>query len=185
MSSIKGYEGLYTVTRDGNVYSEEKYRSSGKYKGIHKKRKLKQMVSKSGKGYFVVNLYKDGKMKQKLVHRLIAEAFIPNPNGKIQINHKDGNTKNNSLDNLEWVTPKENSQHACDTGLSTAWHKGNTGKDTPTARPVLQISPGGEVTRWDCASDAVREFDFDSGGITRACKGEYKTHKGFRWEYET
>ncbi len=179
---IKGYEGLYTINTNGEIRSLEKYRSSGKHKGIHKEQMLKPFITRYG--YLGVNLYKDGKKKAHLVHRLLSLAFISNSEGKPQINHKDGNKINNSLNNLEWCTAKENSQHAYNTGLSSAWHKGNTGKDTPTAKPVFQILKDGTRKKWDSASDAIRAFGFDSSGISRACSGEIKTHKGFMWEYD-
>ncbi len=71
----------------------------------------------SSKGYLRVTLYKDGSRKNFLIHRLIATHFIPNPENKPQVNHIDGNKINNNIDNLEWVTPSENTQHAYDTGL--------------------------------------------------------------------
>ncbi len=74
--------------------------------------------------YHSVVLVKNGKYKNKYIHRLIAENFIPNPENKPQINHKDGDKKNNSIDNLEWCTSKENIQHAHNSGLCNCkWSK--------------------------------------------------------------
>lgn len=95
---IPGYEGKYQVTSWGRVYS------------VNKERFLIQQENE--KGYLRVTLMeKNGKAKHKKVHRLVAAAFIPNPEDKPQINHKDGNKVNNSITNLEWVTDEENKIH--------------------------------------------------------------------------
>lgn len=94
---IKEYEGMYSVSSDGRVFS---YKSN------------KYLKLQSNKHYLKVMLTKNGEQIQKLVHRLVAEAFIPNPENKKEVNHIDGNKLNNSIDNLEWVTPKENQQHS-------------------------------------------------------------------------
>lgn len=70
------------------------------------------------KGYATVNLSKEGRHYIRSVHRLVAEAFIPNPDNLPQVNHKDGNKLNNLIDNLEWCTPRENTRHALATGLA-------------------------------------------------------------------
>lgn len=97
--------GKYSITSDGKLYSN----ISNKY--------LKQQINK---GYYYVSLRLDGrtgKCTTVKVHRLVAEAFIPNPDNKPYVNHIDGNKQNNNVSNLEWCTPKENTQHAKDTGL--------------------------------------------------------------------
>ena len=95
-AAIKDYEGLYEVDTEGNVYSL--IQNNSRRKGICK-------PSDNGLGYKKVTLYAaDGKAKKKYVHRLVAEAFIPNSQNKRTINHKDSNRANNSADNLEWCT---------------------------------------------------------------------------------
>jgi len=94
--AIKGYEGLYEVDTEGNVYSLN-YNKVRKLKGI-----------KNSYGYYQVGLYKDGKKKMHKVHRLIAEAFIPNPENKPEIDHFDRNRVNNTVDNLRWASHSEN-----------------------------------------------------------------------------
>lgn len=99
---IKGYEGLYQVSNLGNVRSLE-FRNN---KGVFKREKILKFSQRSG--YYTVNLSKNHKRVSKQIHRLVAEAFIPNPQNKKIVNHKDFNRKNNNVDNLEWVTQKEN-----------------------------------------------------------------------------
>jgi len=101
MKPIENYPDYY-ITEDGQVISHK-----GK-----KPRALKAGKINNGcQNYLTVTLRKDNKSHNKLVHRLVAEAFIPNPQDKPQVNHKDKNAMNNKVDNLEWVTPQENSSH--------------------------------------------------------------------------
>lgn len=185
---VIGYEDLYQVSNLGRVKSLDKTikvcRSKGKeYQLVVKGRILKSIPIKTG--YSQVGLTdKNGKLKVCLLHRLVAQAFIPNPENKPQVNHKDGNGRNNYLSNLEWCTISENGLHAYRILGHKVWHKGKTGKRTPTARKVRQLNLDGSLVKeWDCASDAVRANGFDSGSITHCCRGESKTHKGFIWEY--
>ena len=83
-------------------------------------REIKQQLTKSG--YFRVELWQNGFGRKHLVHRLVAEKFVPNPDGKPQVNHKDGNKINNCDENLEWVTQSENQIHAYRTGLQKGYH---------------------------------------------------------------
>lgn len=113
---LKGYEGHYEIDSNGLIYSLDKTvkNSLGRvylYKGTIRKPAL------HGTGYFVIRLYKEGVAKTFRYHRLVAENLIPNPENKPFVNHKDGNKKNNHPSNLEWVTEKENTNHAISTGL--------------------------------------------------------------------
>lgn len=96
---VKGYEGLYEVSDKGNVRSLN-------YRGLNGR--VHELVLLDVKGYLKVNLWKDDEMKSHSVHRLVAEAFIPNPDGKPQVNHKDEVKSNNVVENLEWATSLEN-----------------------------------------------------------------------------
>lgn len=117
MKDIIGYEGLYAVTKDGRVWSYPKPYSSKK--GMWMKLQLFTNRNNRGKPHvqYTVGLTKRGKRVTHLVHRLVARAFIPNPDHKPQINHKDGNPLNNNTDNLEWATASENNKHARNNGL--------------------------------------------------------------------
>jgi len=118
ISIIKGYEGLYMIGNDGTVYSIG--RSQGNnivpYKDIRIK---KTSYNKRIDGYKTVSLSKFGKNKTVYVHRLVAYTFIPNPENKPQVNHLDGNKDNNSVNNLEWSTQKENMLHASNNDLTS------------------------------------------------------------------
>ena len=102
---IKGYEGLYQVSNLGNVKSIYKHRPDKILKPVMKK------------GYLMVTLCKNGTTKICSIHRLVAEAFIDNPDNLPVVNHKDGNRSNNKSDNLEWCTQKDNIRHAFNIGL--------------------------------------------------------------------
>ena len=113
MRDVVGYEGIYTVDIFGNVFNAD-----GKL--------MKQRTNEWG--YFDIGLSKNNKQSRFKVHRLVAQAFIPNPQNKEQVNHIDGNKKNNAVWNLEWVTPKENTQHSIVTELRKTKIKDLTGK---------------------------------------------------------
>lgn len=104
--AIKGYEGLYEVDSEGNVYSS--ITTTSRRKGL-----IKPYVKN---GYLAINLYKDRKCKHFYIHRLVAEAFIENPLNKPFINHLDCNKQNNQVENLEWCTQSENILYASKLG---------------------------------------------------------------------
>lgn len=130
---IEGFEGHYQVSNLGRVKSD-KY---GYW------RELKQTINNRGKGYLRVGLF-DGKMKTYSVHRLVAQAFIPNPENKPQVNHIDGNTRNNNVNNLEWCTAMENVSHSIEVleNIKIGSNNGNsklTEKDIPNIVYMLSI----------------------------------------------
>lgn len=99
--AIPGYEGFYEVDINGNVFSMR----TDKFLKPYEKN-----------GYLAVNLYKNGKVKHFYIHRLVARAFIPNREGKREVNHLDCNKKNNSIENLEWCDRSQNVKHTYDVG---------------------------------------------------------------------
>ena len=110
---IKGYEGMYEVSSHGAVRSCERITADGKH--------LSTKILHGGcypNGYEFVCLRKDGHNRNKMTHRLVAEAFIQNPDKSPCVNHKDGNKHNNDVTNLEWCTYSQNRKHAYDVGLS-------------------------------------------------------------------
>lgn len=114
MLPIEGYEGLYSVTSLGRVWSCPRVDSFGRDQGgfFLSLRRLGK-----DRGHLCVALSKDGKYKYLQVHRLVALAFLPNPENRSTVNHIDGNQSNNDVSNLEWATHQENQDHAWRTGL--------------------------------------------------------------------
>jgi len=182
---IKGYENSYQISNCGRVMSKERNIQRIDKRGYSYSYKRRGKILKNiehENGYSKVTIHNNSTYRKQVnVHRIVAEHFIENPHNKAQVNHIDGNKHNPRVENLEWATPSENSIHAYDTGLSNAIRL--YGKDNNRSRKVIQILDDGTRKIWDCASDAVREFGFDSGGITNCCQGKYKTHHGFKWEY--
>jgi len=109
---IPGYEGLYAINRNGDIYCYPKDRG---LRGMKPERIMKKYLKPEG--YINACLYKYGKKKYIMVHVLVAKTFIPNPENKKCINHKDGNKQNNSIENLEWCSYSENHKHAYKNGL--------------------------------------------------------------------
>lgn len=106
---VPGYEGRYAVTKNGVVFSLPRETS--------KKLNIMNPVDNMKAGYLRVVLCKEGSTKLWYIHRLVAMAFIPNPNNKPMVNHKNGNKRDNRVENLEWVTGQENRDHAFEHGL--------------------------------------------------------------------
>jgi len=120
---IVGYEGLYEVSNTGVVRTHANKTTYTARHGV-RKWKQKELKEKNPSGRDVrVTLWKEGKSKDYLVHRLVALAFLEQPKGKDCVNHIDGNPKNNNISNLEWCDHKENNNHAFDTGLISTGRK--------------------------------------------------------------
>lgn len=171
---IQGYEGLYQVSNLGRVKSLERMVSFGWSHRTISEKILKQF--KLNSGYLFVCLKKDGKGKNKTIHRLVAEAFIPNPDNLPQCNHKDENPLNNCLENLEWCDAKYN----CNYGTHMEKLKKSLSKSINKC--VIAYKDGVEVMRFNSVNDAGRN-GFDASHISKCCRGIYKKHKGLTWKY--
>lgn len=181
--AIHGFEGSYQVSNLGRVKSLS--RSSGNAQNISDRL---LSLSKERNGYLRVRLWNHQRVTRCLVHRLVAEAFIPNPGDKPQVNHKDGNKLHNHADNLEWVTQSENAKHAIDTGLyvPTVAHlwSGLPGTANPRAKAVDQIDAGGRLIRtWGTLTQAEKHYGFWGGALNRVLARGNKLYKGFYWNY--
>lgn len=162
---VVGYEGLYEVSDWGRVRSLDKYIKNWP-KGI---RLVKGRVLKPGrhrKGYLLVVLNKDGVMKTCKVHRLVAIAFIPNPDGLPQVNHKDENKHNNRVENLEWC---DNKYNICYSQAMTVYMY------------TLNDSLCG---MWPSTMECGRLSNFNQSAIVNCCNKKLKQYKGFKWSYE-
>lgn len=187
---ICGYSDLYEISTMGRVKSLPKsfVRSNGR--PCHfKERVLKPYSNKDG--YLVVNLTKDGSSKGMLVHRLVADAFLPNKRNFPEVNHKDENKKNNAVNNLEWCTRDYN----CNYGnrnkkISQSNHKSSRTKKhlqdlaEQHRTPVLQLLKDNRtiVKKWNSTVEA-EDGGFDSSHISACCRGKRKSHKGYCWAY--
>lgn len=171
---VAGYEGLYQVSNLGRIKSlnrmsihhHPKNRAVFKnhWKGVILKPRLTN-------GYCYVGLWKNNKMTNFRVHRIVAITFIPNPQKLPCVNHIDGNKENNSVLNLEWCTYKENIEHAYSVGL----YKNKI--------PVESVLNGVVVKKYASAKDAEKEDGFQSQNIAKCCRGLRKTHGGYSWRY--
>lgn len=162
---IPGYEGLYQVSNLGNV------------KSFFTGKLLKKLPHSTG--YLAVVLYKDRTSKRRTVHRLVAMAFLPNPESKLTVNHKNGNKHDNSVDNLEWATHKENQRHAVKTGLKVGINYKNNRLSIPVAQYDLDMNL---IKVYPSLNEAGRS-GFRTEEICKCCKGKNKTSGGYIWKY--
>lgn len=156
---INGEETQYSVSNEGQVRNDN----------------TNYLLSLTlSQGYRHVGLTINQKPKNCRVHRLVAEAFIPNPENKPYVNHIDGNRQNNNVNNLEWVTPQENIAHAHQTGLV---------KKTK-GRPVIQYSLNGEeMITFVSAAEAERQLNILQSKITLCCQRKRLTSGDYQWRY--
>lgn len=173
---VVGYEGLYKVSNFGNVMSfQPNCRNHSQY-----------LAPFDNGGYFRVTLTKNRKRTNHLVHRLVADAFIPNPESKEAVNHIDGCKTNNHIDNLEWVTKGENTRHAIKIGLRPSYvtPKGYKRTKRYRSKKVYQYDKNGNLLKeWDCAIEAAEALGFTKNFILRCCRGERMTYMGFIWRF--
>jgi len=156
---IEGFEGKYQISNNGKVRNNRGHIL---------------MPYKTKKGYQKVDLWKNHKKKVCYIHRLVAEAFIPNPKSLPQVNHMDGNKKNNTVENLEWCTAKENTKHSIDTYLRTK------------VKAVDMFSVHGDFIRtFPNTAIAEKETGIAKSHIWGCCKGKYgyKTAGGYVWKF--
>ena len=175
---IKGYEGVYQISNMGNVKSL----------GNNKSRKEKVLkLAKNTNGYLKVNLYKDGKQKNYLIHRLVAESFIPKVEGKTHVDHIDSNRQNNNVNNLRWCTIVENNnfdlyrKHMSEAKKGEKHHMyGKTGALHNRSKIVLCIETG---KIYGSTMEAGRETGINQSSISAVCNSRRKSAGGYHWKY--
>lgn len=158
---IPGYEGLYAVSNMGRVKGYQ-----------NNNRRVALTTPKlSNAGYFRVELSKHSIEKKLSLHRLVAEAFIPNPDNLETVNHKNLDKTDNRVENLEWLSVADNIRHARNNGLNNR-------------KPVIQMDLNGNTIKvWESAWKAQEEGPFQCSNIGACCRGKLKTHKGFKWKF--
>lgn len=178
-ADIKGYEGLYKVSTLGRVLSLKKTFKTGRNHLIEKTYPETIMSpSKTKKGYLRINLFKDGKLKAFQVHRLVAEAFIPNPNNYPEVNHKNEIKDYNTVDNLEWCTTRYNIEYS--TGFSTIYKA-----IEKTKRPIIQLTLTGEFIReWESITEACKTLKLNPANVHSCCNGKRNKCGNFKWKYK-
>jgi len=177
--NIAGMKGLYQISNHGRI------------KSFRKKPQGKVLSVKNSTGWYLgCILCVNGKRHSVRIHRLVAETFIPNPESKPEINHKDGNKQNNHINNLEWTFRKENWDHAMKTGLANFKAMNHRNKFI-NPKPVLQIREDGKIIgKFHNCKEAGKLTGVCARNIHQvASKTEYKPGLirkqagGYRWEF--
>lgn len=167
---VAGYEGMYLVSDDGQVMSVDRDVLGKNANGemiVHRRGKMikPHERGKDGLMYLAVTLSRDGESKAYSIHRLVAEAFIPNPDNLQEVNHKDENAKNNCVENLEWCTRQYNIDYS-------------------KSKHVSQYKDGEKIAEYKSISHAAYITGIGRTSINNALCGWSKAAGGFEWKYE-
>lgn len=173
--AINGYPGYYAKD-NGEIWS------------VKRGTPRRLIPTLDRKGYERVKLSLNGVQHTTTVHRLIAKTFIPNPNNKPQVNHKDENKRNNNVNNLEWCTCLENIRYGTGIARSANSRKGikinNRKAIESNKKPIFQLDKNGNILKeWSSIADASRALKINDSHISDCCKGKRITCGGFKWRY--
>ena len=162
---VAGYEGLYLVSDDGQIFALPRIVNKGETEYVREGKILSPNLR--GRGdltYYFVRLTKDGESKTHSVHRLVAEAFLEKPEGCNVVNHKDRNTKNNCVDNLEWCNQQYNNEYS---------HN----------KKICQLLNGEKIAEYKSISYASQITKISRTSINNALTGWSETAGGYEWKY--
>lgn len=171
---IHNYEGLYQISNYGRVKSlERKVKNTKSSYRIVKEKILS--CNKCSNGYYYIILYKNQNKKTYRIHRLVADAFIPNNDNLLEVNHIDENKENNNVNNLEWCNHKYNMNYGTSIKRNAEKHK----------KQVIQYTKNNEIIKeYSSLKEASDKIGIDSSSIMRCCKGKQKTCGGYIWKYK-
>ena len=175
---IEGYGGRYKVSNLGNVKSMN-------YGNHGYERNLVPKVNNCGRLW--VELFSNGEKKQILIHRLVGQAFIPNPQNLPQINHKDENPMNNVVDNLEWCTKEYNLQYTANRHPEWFRHGDEPGRQRKSKNKNHAINQydaeGNFIRQWPNSRTIFQQTGMSDWSISECCRGKRKKAYGFKWQY--
>ena len=176
---IPNYEGLYQASNLGRIRSVDRYKEviiKNQYGEYKRTKFFKSYILKQQTyiGYKCVQLHINGKYKWEKVHRLVAMAFVPNPENKPQVNHIDGNKSNNNVLNLEWCNQSYNTKHA---------YKNNLIKHYKIEINQYDLE-GNYIKTWESAKEIGKKLKIKNSQICRCCKNENSTAGGYYWKYK-
>lgn len=179
---ISGYDGVYQISNRGRVRSFTNRKNGGVLKP--------GMCGNPGPYLIAILVRNCGSDRKALyIHRLVAEHFLPLVDGKTEVNHIDGNTLNNNVENLEWCTHNENMKHASASGALSKGQIPHRGAKNPNSKAVLQFNLNGDLVReWESVNQIMREAGIPASRIFRCCNPQKyphdKTAFGFIWRYK-
>ena len=182
---IKEYEGIYQISNLGRVRRLKKWCGN-----VYKSKWIDDIKiltpTDNGNGYKIISLNKNRKRKNKYIHRLVAEAFIPNPDNLPEVNHIDNNKSNNVWTNLEWCTRSYNVKYSFDKGFHVAPKNmlGRKGKNHPISKSVKQYDlEGNFIKEYGSAHIASQETNVCYASIKKCRCKKQKTAGGYIWTY--
>jgi len=167
MRDVKGFEGLYKVTEDGQVWSVRKNRFLKLGIGTH--------------GYKVAYLHKNGEKKNALVHRLVASAYCEGKAEGLVVDHEDGNKLNNHYTNLFWKTQRDNVKNQMERGTFT-YKEAHKQARIARRKPVRVFFPDGKTKDYEASIDVCKELNLQPSKVSQVLNGKRNHHKGFYFE---